>query len=134
VDDAAQAFVGVIGKEHTIGKTYNLVNRGYITWADYHRTGMRILDRECELVGVPFADLKKLEVPDFEICEEIFAHHVYYSSEQLFRDIPEFHPQVSLEIGMAQVFESMAREGRIPDSDSLTWEDEIIARQKRVLE
>jgi nucleoside-diphosphate-sugar epimerase len=134
VDDAAQAFVGVIGKENTIGKTYNLVNRGYITWADYHRMAMNILNQDCELVGVPFADLKMLNVPDFEICEEIFAHHVYYSSEQLFRDVPEFHPQISLETGMAQVFEHMQREIRIPDSDSLTWEDEIIARQRRILE
>jgi nucleoside-diphosphate-sugar epimerase len=134
VDDAAQAFAGVIGKEHTIGKTYNLVNRGYITWADYHRTAMTILERETELVGVPFADLQRLEVPDFGICEEIFAHHVYYSSERLFRDVPEFQPRISLETGMAQVFESMTLEGRIPDSDLLTWEDEIIARQRRVLE
>jgi nucleoside-diphosphate-sugar epimerase len=134
VDDAAQAFVGVIGKGHTIGKIYNLVNRGYTTWTDYHRTAMKILDQECEPVGVPFADLRVLNVPDFEICEEIFAHHVYYSSELLFRDVPEFHPRISLETGMAQVFGSMAREGRIPDSDSLVWEDEIIARQRRVLE
>jgi nucleoside-diphosphate-sugar epimerase len=133
VDDAAQAFVGVISKENTIGKTYNLVSRGYITWAEYHRLAMKVLGQECELVGVPFSDLKKLNVPEFEICEEIFAHHVYYSSEQLFRDVPEFHPQVSLESGMEQVFECMYREGRIPDSDALVWEDEIIARQKRVL-
>lgn len=134
VDDAALAFVGVIGKENTIGKTYNLVNRGYITWADYHRLAMKILAQECELVGVPFADLKRLNVPDFDICEEIFAHHVYYSAEQLFRDVPEFHPRIPLETGMSQVFEHMEREGRIPDSDLLTWEDEIIARQRRVLD
>jgi nucleoside-diphosphate-sugar epimerase len=133
VDDAAQAFVGVIGKENTIGKTYNVVNRGYITWADYHQTAMKILERECELVGVPFMILKALRVPNFELCEEIFAHHVYYSPEQLFRDVPDFHPQISLETGMALVLESMVREGRIPDSDLLTWEDDIIARQRRVL-
>lgn len=133
VDDAALGFVGVIGKERTLGQTYNLVNRGYITWADYHRTAMKILGQESELVGVPFEDLRKLNVPDFEICEEIFAHHVYYSSEKLFRDVPEFQPKISLETGMAQVFESMAHEGRIPNSDELRWEDEIIARQKRVL-
>ena len=37
VNDIAQAFVGVIGKENTIGQTYNAVNRGYITLADYHQ-------------------------------------------------------------------------------------------------
>ena len=132
VDDIARAFVGVIGKEQTIGQIYNAVNRGYITWADYHRLAGKILGKETVLVGVPFDDLKRLHVPDFGICEEIFAHHVYYSSEKLFRDVPEFQPQVSLEEGMTRVFEAMEREGRIPNSDELKWEDEIIEKQKRV--
>ena len=128
VDDIAKAFVGVIGKEHTKGQTYNAVNRGYITWADYHRLAGKILGRETQLVGIPFETLKQLNVPDFGICEEIFAHHIYYSSEKLFRDVPEFRPQVTLEQGMTQVFEAMEREGRIPNSDELTWEDEIIKK------
>lgn len=132
VDDIAQAFVGLIGKEHTIGQTYNAVNRGYITWADYHRLAGRILGKDVETVGVPFEDLRKLNIPDFGICEEEFAYHAYYSSEKLFRDVPEFHPQVSLEQGMSQVFEVMERERRIPNSDELKWEDEIIEKQRRV--
>lgn len=132
VDDIAQAFAGVIGKEHTLGQTYNAVNRGYITWADYHRLAGNILGRDVELVGVPFEDLKRLDVPDAGILEDEFAYNDYYSAEKLFRHVPEFHPQVALEQGMAQVFEAMEREGRIPNSDELTWEDEIIDKQKRV--
>lgn len=130
VDDIAQAFVGVIGKEHTIGQIYNAVDRGYITWAEYHRLAGNVLGCEAELVGVPFEDLKRLNVPNFGICEEIFAHHVYYSSEKLFRAVPEFHPRVPLAQGMAQVFEAMERDGRIPNSDELKWEDEIIEKHK----
>ena len=132
VDDIAKAFAGVIGKEHTLGQTYNAVNRGYTTWADYHRLAGKVLGKEVELVGVPFDDLKKLNVPNFGICEEIFSYNLYYSSEKLFRDVPEFHPQISLEKGIAQVIEAMDREGRIPNSDDLSWEDEIIAKQKQV--
>lgn len=128
VNDIAPAFAGVIGKEHTKGQVYNAVNRGFITWADYHRLAGRVLGRETQLVYVPFEALKRLNVPNFGICEEIFAHHVYYSSEKLFRDVPEFHPRISLEDGMRQVFESMQREGRIPNSDAIPWEDEIIQR------
>jgi len=134
VDDIAQAFVGVIGKKHTIGQVYNAVNRGYITWADYHRLAGKILGREVELVGVPFEDLRKLNVPEVGILEDEFAYNAYYSSEKLFRDVLEFHPQISLEQGMTQVFEVMDREGRIPNSDELKWEDEIIERQKRILQ
>jgi len=132
VDDIARAFVGVIGKKHTIGQTYNAVNRGYITWADYHRLTGKVLGREAALVGVPFEDLRKLNVPHIGILEDEFAYNDYYSPAKLFRDVPEFHPQISLEQGMTQVFEVMEREGRIPNSDELKWEDEIIERQKRV--
>jgi nucleoside-diphosphate-sugar epimerase len=133
VDDIAKAFAGVIGREHTIGQTYNAVNRGYITWADYHRLAGKILGKDVELVGVPFEDLKRLNVPNSGILEDEFAYNAYYSSERLFRDVPEYHPRISLEQGMTQVFEVMERERRIPNSDELKWEDEIIEKQKRVL-
>ncbi|HLF91677.1 MAG TPA: NAD-dependent epimerase/dehydratase family protein [Anaerolineales bacterium] len=133
-DDAALAFTGVLGKSHTLGQTYNMVRRGFITWADYHRTAMKVLGREVELVGIPFEDLKRMNVPDFGICEEIFAHHVYYGAKKLFRDVPEFQPEISLEEGMAQVIEVMDREGRIPNSDELTWEDRLVEAQRFVRE
>ena len=132
VNDIAQAFVGLIGKEHTIGQIYNAVNRGFITWADYHKLAGKILGKKVELVGVPFEDLKRLNVPEIGILEDEFAYNDYYSSEKLFRDVPEFHPRVSLEQGMSQVFEVMEREGRIPNSDELQWEDEIIEKQRQV--
>ena len=135
VDDAAWAFVGVLSKPQCIGQVYNVVNRGYITWADYHRTAMRVLGREVELIGLPLADLREARIPHFGICEEIFAHHVYYSAEKLFRAVPEFRPRISLEEGMRQIIPMMERDGRIPDSEGIEWEDRIIAahRQMRAL-
>lgn len=132
VDDAAKAFVGVLDKPNCIGQIYNVVRRGYTTWADYHRAAMRVLGRTVDLVGVPFDTLKAFEIPDFDICEEIFAHHVYYSAEKLFRDAPEFQPTVSLETGMAQVIAAMDADGRIPGANTNQWEDAIIAAQTRV--
>ena len=81
---------------------------------------------------MPFEDLKKLNVPDIGILEDEFAYNDYYSAEKLFRDVPEFQPQVSLEQGMTQVFEVMEQEGRIPNSDEVKWEDEIIERYRRL--
>lgn len=132
VDDIAHAFVGVIGKEHTIGQAYNAVSRGYYTWLDYHKLANKVLGNDVELIGIPFEDLKRLNVQDMGILEDEFAFNDYYSSEKLFRDVPEFQPKISLEQGMTQVFEVMEREGRIPNSDALTWEDAIIARYKNL--
>ncbi len=133
VDDAALGFAGVLGKERCIGQTYNLVRRGFTTWAEYHRTAMRVIGREVELVGVPFTVLAARNVPSFGICSDIFAYHIYYSAEKLFRDVPEFQPAVTLEAGMAGVLEAMDREGRVPDSGQAQWEDELIAAQRRAL-
>jgi predicted secreted protein len=113
-----------------MGQIYHLVDRGCITWAAYHRTAMRVLGRQVELVDVPFAELMALNVPHVEICREVFAHHAYYSAEKLLRDVPEFRPVVSLEEGMQQVIEAMDRAGRIPNSDLEDWEDRILAARR----
>jgi len=127
VEDAALGFASLLGKAHVIGQTYNLVERGCITWAEYHRTAMRVLGRQVELVGVPLADLIAFHVPNIDICREIFAHHGYYSAEKLYQHVPEFRPAVSLEAGMRQVIEAMDRTGRLPSSHQEDWEDHIIA-------
>lgn len=132
VDDAALAYCGILGKDRCIGQTYNLVNQGFITWADYHHLAMEVLGHEVELVGIPFRDLQRMEIPKFSLCEEIFAHHTYYSAEKLFRDVPEFQPSVTLNMGMKQVFEAMDRECRIPNSDDIQWEDKIISAWQRI--
>jgi nucleoside-diphosphate-sugar epimerase len=132
VDDAARGFANILGRDRCIGQVYNLVDRGCITWSDYHRTAMRVLGRQVELVGVPLADLMALNIPHFDICREVFAHDTCYSAEKLRRDVPEFCPVVSLEEGMQRVIEAMDRAGRIPDSDLEDWEDRIIAVQRRV--
>ena len=132
VDDAAKGFVGLLGNATALGQTYNLVNRGFVSWEAHHRIVMKILGREVELIGIPLRDLVASGVPDTGNCETIFAHNTIYSGEKLFRDVPEFHPTVSLESGLRQVIESMDTDGRIPNSDQLTWEDRLIEAQRAV--
>jgi|GEM_PF-170966 len=132
VDDAALGFAGVLGKAHCVGETYNLVRQGFTTWSDYHRTAMKVLGRDVELVGLPMRDLLSIDPARFDICAKIFGHSTYYSSAKLFRDVPEFVPKTSLEEGLRQVFEVMDRNGRIPDSDCEQWEDKIIEAQQTV--
>jgi nucleoside-diphosphate-sugar epimerase len=132
VDDAARGFVGMLGLKTCVGQAYNLVRRGFTSWEDHHRTVMAVLGNEVEMVGVPLADLLSSGVSGTGICESIFAHNTIYGAEKIFRDVPDFLPSVSLEEGVRQVIEVMDAEGRIPDSDELTWEDELIEAQRRV--
>jgi nucleoside-diphosphate-sugar epimerase len=133
VDDAALCFAGVLGKKHCIGEIYNMVDRGFTTWYEYHQAVMRVLGREVEMVSVSMADLETfLSEKDFDLCKNIFAYSTYYSAEKLFKDVPEFRPKMTLEDGLRQTIEVLKAENRIPDSDKETWEDEIIAAQRRV--
>lgn len=109
-----------------------MVSRGFTTWAAYHRAAMKVIGREVELVGVPFSDLQKAEIPGFGSCASFGRHHHYYSGNKLMDHLPEFRPRISLEEGIAQVIDAMDREGRVADSDKSTWEDEIIEAQRLV--
>ena len=93
---------------------------------------MQVIGSEVELVGVPFTNLKRFNIPGFDICEEIFAHHVYYSPEKIFRDVPEFRPAISLAQGIEHVLAAMDADGRVPDAASNQWEDAIIDAQQQV--
>ena len=129
VDDAALCFGNVLGKPHCLGRTYNVVRHGFTTWLEYHRTAMRVIGRDVEQVGVPMQTMHAIDPQRFG---ETFAHNMYFSAENVSRDVPEFQPRVSLEEGMARVLEALDREGRIPDSDQETWEDRIIEAQREV--
>jgi nucleoside-diphosphate-sugar epimerase len=126
VDDAALCFANVVGREICIGQSYNMTRRGFTTWREYHLTAMEVLGKQVELVGAPLDILETWNIPEFSICKEIFAYNVIYNSEKLFRDVPEFTPRVTLAAGLANVIEALDRSGRIPNSDTLSWEDDLI--------
>ncbi len=129
VGDAALCFANVPGKQHCIGQTYNMTKQGYTTWREYHLTAMEVLGRpasEAELVSFPFATLAQWNIPEFDICDEIFSHNTYYNPDALFRDVPEFRPAISLNAALADTIAAMDKAGRVPNSDDITWEDEII--------
>jgi nucleoside-diphosphate-sugar epimerase len=132
VDDAALCFANLVGKQHCLGQVYNMTKRGFTTWRDYHLTAMQVLGRQVELVGAPLGVLERWNVPEVDICKEIFAYNVIYNSEKLFRDLPEYAPKISLAEALASTIEAMDAAGRIPDSDTLTWEDELIKAMKSI--
>lgn len=132
VDEAAPAFVFTLGRDRCIGQTYNMMKTESGTWADYHRTAMKVIGREVELVGVPLDTLLAAKVPNVGICRDIFSHNSIYSPARLMRDVPEFRPRLSLEASIACVYEAMCRENRVPDSALETWEDRLIAAQRQV--
>jgi len=126
VDDAAYGFVGAMERQRCIGQAYNLVRDDYVQFDQYHRTAMEIIGKEVPMVGLPLDTLLTIDPVRFAIAGDEFSFNDYYSSEKIYRDIPEFRPKISLKEGMTRVLESLDRAGRIPDSDTMRWEDDLI--------
>ena len=127
VDDAAYGFVGAMERDCCIGQAYNLVRDDYVQFDRYHRTAMEIIGREVPMVGIPLETLLAIDPKKFAIAGDEFSFNDYYSCEKIYRDIPEFRPKISLKEGMTRVLEAMDRAGRIPNSDTMRWEDDLIA-------
>ena len=126
VDDAAYGFVGAAENPWCIGQAYNLVRDNYYQFDEYHRTAMEVIGREVEMVGIPLDTLIAIDPKKFNIARSEFSFNDYYSHEKIYRDIPIFRPRISLKEGMTMVLEALDRAGRIPDSDTMTWEDDLI--------
>ena len=127
VDDAAYGFVGAMERNRCIGQAYNLVRDDYVQFDQYHRTAMEIIGKEVPMVGLPLDTLLAIDPKKFKIAGDEFSFNDYYSCEKIYRDIPEFRPKISLKEGMTRVLEALDRDGRIPDSDTMRWEDDLIA-------
>jgi len=131
VDDAALVFSSILGKKECIGQTYNMVDRKFYTWKEYHEMAMKVIGKRVELIEVPYVDLEKLKIPGFRLCRDVFSHNLHFSAEKLFKVLPEFRLKISLEEGMREVLEKMDKDGRIINSAKQNWEDRIIRKKRK---
>lgn len=122
----------ITGNEWCKGQVYHLVAMRCYDWGTYHRTMMEILGREVEMVEVPLATLQAS--PHFEVSPMIttnFIYNGYYAGDKIARDIPEFCPSTDLKTGLTKQLEFLEERNLIPNSDDLTWEDELIEAQRQ---
>lgn len=130
-DDAGPAFTGALKHDCTVGQVYNLGAMKPYDWGTYHRTMMKVLGKEVEMVEVPLSVLQAS--PHFQVSEmitESYVFNAFYSGEKIARDIPEFSPKTSLEDGLRNAVNYLDENNLIPNSDELTWEDELIEAQR----
>jgi len=130
VDDVGRAFAKMIGNKKCVGQTYNVVPTRCWSWHEFHTTAMEVLGNTVELVSLSFDQLKAGNIPGFEICEEIFSDHSYYSGEKLLRDLDNFAIKYLLPQIMQHTFEGMDRQKMIPEARTNGWEDALIKKYR----
>ena len=92
---------------------------------------MKVIGKKVELIEVPYVDLKRLKIPGFRLCREVFSHSLHFSGEKLFKLLPEFKLKISLEEGMREILKEMDKDGRIINSAKQNWEDRIIRKKRK---
>ncbi|MDW7657568.1 MAG: NAD-dependent epimerase/dehydratase family protein [Bacillota bacterium] len=131
-DDAAYAFAGAIEQSVCIGQTYNMVGLKPYDWQTYHRTMMKVVGRESEMIEVPLETMLANQSATFKVSDLFlysYRYNSYLSGEKIARDIPDFRVRTSLEQGLAQAVDFIERQNLIPDSEQYPGEDEIIRLQ-----
>lgn len=132
VEDAARAFSGAFLHEKCKGQAYNLCSLKPYDWATYHTAMMRVLGREVEMVETPPELLRACPgFPLSEMITENFVYNGYYCGEKIARDIPEFRALIPLEDGLQRTVEWMERAGLLEKTTQNSWEDALIAAQRR---
>lgn len=132
VEDAGAAFALMVGRLECAGESYNLVAAQPTSWETYHKSVMRVVGREVEMVGVPAKTLLKLVSENQIQLSDIFWRNSYFSGEKLRSVIPEFRSKISLEAGIENVLATLDKECRIPRARANGWEDRLIAAQREV--
>jgi nucleoside-diphosphate-sugar epimerase len=131
-DDAAYAYAGALEYAACIGQAYNMVGLKPYDWGTYHKTMMKVLGREVEMVEIPLQILLAMQNEEFKIGEMItenFQFNGYYSGEKIARDIPEFRERTPLAEGLAKTVAFLDEHGFIPNCDDHLYEDSMIRKQ-----
>ena len=114
-ENAAEAFVGVLGHPHTVGKVYNVCPSDMHSWGDYYRVGMSICcgskSPTVPIVTAPTDVLISAGAASIAIKDN-FAHNRVLSSARLCRDVPDFRAGgkgggVRLAVGLRRMIRAM---------------------------
>ncbi|MGG7465040.1 NAD-dependent epimerase/dehydratase family protein [Plantibacter sp. YIM 135347] len=104
--DFARAFVPLLGNQHAVGESVNVVSADILTWDQIHLTlaaaagvhDPRLVHRSSETIAH--------EVPGWgDVLEHDFRHSMLFDTTKLRTLVPDFAPQVSFSAGAREVVE-----------------------------
>lgn len=102
--DFARAFVPLLGNQHAVGESVNVVSGDILTWDQIHLTlaaaagvrAPRLVHRSSESIAG--------EVPGWgEVLEHDFRHTMLFDTAKLRRLVPDFAPRVSFSEGAREI-------------------------------
>jgi len=104
--DFARAFVPLLGNQHAIGESVNVVSGDILTWDQIHLAlaaaagvrSPRLVHRSSESIAT--------EIPGWgDVLEHDFRHTMLFDTSKLQRLVPDFAPRISLSQGARDIVE-----------------------------
>lgn len=125
--DAAEAFVGLLGRPEALGQIYNLVHPEPMTWDEWHRAVAAALGVEAQLVHAPQELLIAVDPARYGGLRSNFGHTQVFSGAKLAGLLPDWRPRTPHAEAIAATLAWMEAHGQVADSDDDRLEDRIIA-------
>ncbi|MFJ8062761.1 NAD-dependent epimerase/dehydratase family protein [Streptomyces sp. NPDC096142] len=102
--DFARAFVGLLGLDHAIGESVNVVSGDILTWDQIHLTLAAAAGVRAPVLRHRASESIAVEVPGWdEVLEHDFRHSMLFDTSKLRSLVPAFVPEVSFSQGAREV-------------------------------
>ena len=125
-DDAARAYVGVIGNKQAFGKAYHLAGDEWMTWNTYHQGLAKAIGApEPKLIHIPTDLLMRVAPRTAQWCAVNFSHNNIFDTTAAKEDLG-FRYTITWEQGARRAYGWLEQHGLIEDSGDHPFYDRII--------
>ncbi|MGR3867064.1 NAD-dependent epimerase/dehydratase family protein [Streptomyces graminifolii] len=102
--DFARAFVALLGLDHAVGESVNVVSGDILTWDQIHLTLAAAAGVRTPVLRHRASESIALHVPGWgEVLEHDFRHSMLFDTSKLRSLVPAFVPEVSFSQGAREV-------------------------------
>lgn len=123
--DAGRGLAGLLGREETVGETYNM-NGPAMTWSDYHDRVGEMLDRTVRQVDAPAKFVLEHWPEDTYLLDRFHRWHHHHTDEKLRRTVSAYEPDAFREEELIPVVEWMRRHDAVESPRLDRIEDRMI--------
>jgi nucleoside-diphosphate-sugar epimerase len=104
--DFAKGFVGLLGREDTIGEAFHITSDEVLTWNQIYATIADVFGCEPNFVHIPSDFIAKID-PDFSGPSLLGdkTHSVIFDNSKIKRFVPDFKAAISFREGLAMTRE-----------------------------
>lgn len=101
--DFAIGFVGLLGKQETIGEAYHITSDEWLTWNQIYITMAKAMGVEAKLVHIPSKTIAKYDQQFAEGLLGDKSHSMIFDNTKIKKQVPEFNAKIPFAQGAKEI-------------------------------